>query len=131
MRWTASTTTIFRSIATTSTSRGGSARRAPVVVAPYAAIFHDKRITTVGGVRHSEVEAYYSAIAGLTLARRYARSDIEELMTNWIVGNGEEPHRRALEDFRARDRAGETPEPFVGADHVAQFVGGVYAEHRF
>lgn len=102
-----------------------------VLHVPMASIFHDKRITADGGVGASETESYYSTFAGLMLARRYGRPDIETQIVTWISGHGEPAQRRALNEFRDRERSGTTPVPLAGAERVAEFVGGAYARHRF
>ncbi len=102
-----------------------------VLHVPLAAIFHDKRITPNGQIASSDSESFYSAFGGLMLARRYARPDVETEITSWITNHGEAPQRRALAEFRDRERNGTVPEPLTGAEHVAEFVGGAYARHRF
>ncbi len=102
-----------------------------VLHVPRAAIFHDKRITSHGMIGHSETEQYHSTLAGLMLARRYSRPDIEQQITGWITNHGEVAQRRALGDFHDRDRDGTTPDPLAGGGQVAEFVDGAYARHRF
>jgi GT2 family glycosyltransferase len=105
-----------------------------VVHAPRAAVFHDKRFDDGGGVEASEFAQYSSALARLFLAHRYGRVDLADELLSWIdrAGPGAtDAQRRAAAEFRERQARGDVPPPLPGAEHVAQFVHGEYAVHRW
>jgi GT2 family glycosyltransferase len=101
------------------------------VHAPRAVVFHDKRIDARGGVTPSPFELRSGTIAGLLLARRYGRSDVESGMLERIERQGTSEERSAADEFLQRSASGEVPEPLEAADRVATFVDGAYAVHRF
>ena len=102
-----------------------------VVVAPHATVFHDKRPSSGGVQIASDTEIFHSTLGRLMLASRWDRPDIFEETVRWVEGHGSEPQKAALAEFRDREAAGRRPEPLAGAERVAQFVRGEYAEHRF
>jgi len=98
---------------------------------PAAVVFHDKRIDAAGGVTASEFEVRSGTLAGLLLARRYDRPDVERATLEGIDERGTPAERAAAADFRARERAGGLPEVLYAPHRVARFVDGAYAVHRF
>jgi hypothetical protein len=105
-----------------------------VVHAPRATVFHDKRFDGGGGVEASEFAQYSSGLARMFLAYRYGRVDLADELLAWIdrAGSGAtEAQRRAAAEFRERQARGDVPPPLAGTEHVAQFVDGEYAVHRW
>jgi hypothetical protein len=102
-----------------------------VVFVPDASVFHDKHLAGSGTVVASEVEQYYGAFARLMLARRYDRPDIEQETTDFIEDHGNDALKRGLREFELRVASGDAPEKLPRASHVAEFVGGEYALHRY
>ena len=79
----------------------------------------------------SETEQFYSVFAGLMLARRYGRPDIEDDLVKKVDDHGGPAHKRGLKEFRSRERARRVPPVLAGAEAVAEFVDGAYGRHRF
>jgi GT2 family glycosyltransferase len=102
-----------------------------VVHQPSAVVFHDKRLTSTGGMEVGAAEFYYAAEASLMMAWKYSRPDLVEAWSKELLSTGNAEHRRAVEAFRAREKKGTLPPPLDSAGTVAQFVGFNYAEHRF
>lgn len=102
-----------------------------VVVAPYAAVFHDKRPRQGDAWPAPDVEIYHAALGRLMLATRWGRPDIVEETISFIESGTSEIQRKALAEFRARRAAGEVPAPEPSANAIAEFVDGEYAAHRF
>jgi hypothetical protein len=102
-----------------------------VVHRPQARVFHDKRLNPDGLIEISAAEARWSAEASVLLAWRYGQPEraLEALDS---FESSDDPDQRAVaERLRALIRDGQMPDPLPGADRVAQFVDGEYAEHRF
>ena len=102
-----------------------------VVHAPRAVLFHDKRITTSGTVEAPGVERYHGLLGRLMLAHRYGRMDLVERVLATATGSDDRAQLRALDEYERRVSDSLVPEPVAGAERVATFVGGEYAEHRF
>ena len=98
---------------------------------PTAVIHHDKRPSASGAPIASEPERYWAVLAGLLLARRWGRPDLAAELEGIVEQGRDKTQLLALEEFRERERAGTVPSPIEGADTVAQFVRGNYADHRF
>jgi len=109
------------------------ARRAgyEVVVAPHAAVFHDKRPSPRAPWPAPDHEIYHSALGRLMLARRWSRPDVVEETARSIEEGASEIQLAALSEFRSRVAAGQAPAPEPDAARVAQFINGEYAPHRF
>lgn len=102
-----------------------------VVFEPAARVFHDKRLTVSGGWPTSAAERYYSAESALMMAHKYSQPERVARILNDFSASRVAHLERAARVFRDREVAGSLPEP-IDPDHiVAQFVGDVYAEHRF
>lgn len=101
------------------------------VHAPDAVVFHDKRLSGEGAVLATRTQDEFSTLGRLHLGCRYDRPDVVEGTLRWVDTHGSPAHRRAAADFRRRRAVGDIPRPIPGAGHVAQFVGGEYARHRF
>lgn len=102
-----------------------------VVVAPYAAVFHDKRPRQGDAWPAPDVEIYHATLGRLMLATRWGRPDIvDETIASIEAGTSEIQHE-ALAEFRARRAARATPDPEPSANLVAEFIDGEYAAHRF
>lgn len=102
-----------------------------VVVAPLATVFHDKRPRRDGQWPAPDIERYHAALGRLMLATRWDRGDILEATIATIETSGAPPEHDAVQEFRARRRAGRIPRVDDNAADVAQFIDGEYADHRF
>jgi hypothetical protein len=102
-----------------------------VVVAPYAAVFHDKRPSPGDAWPTPDHEVYHSILGRLMLAERWGRPDIVEETIELVEADSSEVRRAALTEFRMRLATGKVPSPQFNADKIAQFVDGEYARHRF
>jgi len=109
------------------------ARRAgyAVAVAPYAAVFHDKRPAFDAAWPASDHEIYHSALGRLMLATRWNRPDIVDETIASVEAGQSEIQRAALAEFRSRVASGRVPDPEPDPESVAQFIDGEYAAHRF
>jgi hypothetical protein len=101
-----------------------------IVLASFAAIFHDKRPDPDNAWPAPDVEIFHSALGRLILATRWDRPDVVEETIALIESDGSEPQRHALNEFRARLAAGRVPDPESDSS-VAEFIDGEYALHRF
>ena len=101
-----------------------------VVLAPFAAVFHDKRPDPDNAWPAPDVEIFHSALGRLMLATRWDRPDVVEETITLIEYDGSEAQRHALNEFRSRLAAGRVPDPEPNSS-VAEFVDGEYATHRF
>ncbi len=102
-----------------------------IVLAPFAAVFHDKRPDPDNVWPAPDVEIFHSALGRLMLATRWDRPDIaEETITLIETGESEIQHS-ALEEFRSRVKAGRVPDVEPDSAAVAEFIHGEYAVHRF
>jgi hypothetical protein len=102
-----------------------------VVIAPHAAVFHDKRPTPETAWPAPDYELYHSALGRLMLATRWDRPDIvDETIASIEAGQSEIQHA-ALAEFRSRVASGRVPAPEPDSHDVAQFIDGEYAVHRF
>lgn len=99
--------------------------------APRAVVFHDKRIAGHGSIEPSETEVYHSLRGRLLLARRFGTDELEAETIALVERSGSEPQRLAVADFLREVAEGKAPVKLDGAERVAQFVEGEYAEHRF
>jgi Glycosyltransferase like family 2 len=102
-----------------------------VVVAPYAAVFHDKRPRQGNAWPAPDVELYHAALGRLMLASRWGRPDIVADTVASIESGASDVQREALAEFRARRASGSIPDVEPSAAAVAEFVNGEYAVHRF
>jgi GT2 family glycosyltransferase len=101
-----------------------------VVLAPFAAVFHDKRPDPDNAWPAPDVEIFHSALGRLMLATRWDRPDVVEETIALIESDGSEAQRHALNEFRSRLATGRVPDREPDSS-VAQFVDGEYATHRF
>ncbi|HEY4810626.1 MAG TPA: glycosyltransferase [Solirubrobacteraceae bacterium] len=102
-----------------------------VIVAPQAAVFHDKRPTPDAAWPAPDYELYHSALGRLMLATRWDRPDIVDETIASIEAGQSEIQRAALAEFRSRVTSGRIPAPEPDSQSVAQFIDGEYAIHRF
>ena len=98
---------------------------------PRSVVFHDKPIEHGGAVRWSEDAARHSHLARLWLYRKYLRPDLEAAFLERIDEASDPVAARAIDEFRRRVAAGETPAPVPDANRVAVFDGDAFAAHRF
>jgi hypothetical protein len=101
-----------------------------VVLAPFAAVFHDKRPDPDNAWPAPDVEIFHSALGRLMLATRWDRPDVVEETIAHIESDGSEAQHHALNEFRSRLAAGRVPDREPDSS-VAEFVDGEYATHRF
>jgi GT2 family glycosyltransferase len=99
--------------------------------APTAVVFHDKRIAGHGSIEPSETEVYHSLRGRLLLARRFGTVELEADTIAAVERHGNEAQKLAVADFLRQLDEGAVPERIEGAERVAQFIDGEYAEHRF
>lgn len=102
-----------------------------VLFQPSATVFHDKRLSLQGKWTPSPAEIYYSAEAALILPHKWSRPDIVAQNLRALEGSAEEPHQRAVLEYRKRLREGRLPSPIDAEHKVGQFIAGNYARHRF
>jgi hypothetical protein len=104
-----------------------------VVHRPAAAIFHDKRVTTSGQLRASDIEIFLGAEASVLMPWRYSRPDVAERKLKELEASPDTRHQQAAVRLRARLDAGDVPTPIDIENRVAQFigVGNAYADHRW
>lgn len=98
---------------------------------PTAVVFHDKRPSSHGRPEVSEAERYWAVLAGLLMATRWGRPDVAAALREQVAEDPDHVQQRAMEEFDRREREGLLPNSIPGADSVAVFDGGNYAEHRF
>jgi GT2 family glycosyltransferase len=100
---------------------------------PAASIFHDKRLTSGGGMVASEAEQYYSREAALLLPYKWSRSDIVRTVKRGLVREAKsvEAAAKALAEFERREETGALPKRLDAQRKVGTFIGGNYAIHRF
>src|SRR6202044_2298024 len=96
-----------------------------------ARVFHDKRLTPEGLVVIGDTETRSSAEASVLLAWRYGRPELALDLLGSLEASPDPRCREAAAAWRRRMAEGSMPEPLDGADGVAQFIDGQYAEHRF
>jgi GT2 family glycosyltransferase len=101
-----------------------------IVLAPHAAVFHDKRPHPDNAWPAPDVEIFHSALGRLMLATRWNRPDIVAETIALIESGGSEAQRHALNEFRSRTAAGRIPDS-IKDSAVAEFIDGEYATHRF
>lgn len=102
-----------------------------VVHEPNAVVFHDKRLTATAGVEPTAIEVYQGTLARLLLATKYGRDDIVADTIATVDGHGRSEHRRAVREFRRRDRDGLLPPVLAAGAGVAEFTAGEYGRRRF
>jgi Glycosyl transferase family 21 len=98
---------------------------------PKAVVFHDKRIAGHGSIEPSDTEVYHALRGRLLLARRFGTVEIEADTIASVEHHGSEPQKLAVADFLREAGEGAVPDRIAGAERVAQFIDGEYAEHRF
>lgn len=96
-----------------------------------AVVFHDKRLSDVGGWISTPAERYYSAEAALLLAYKYSRQDLTDKYLEAFAKSGDEVLQKAHAAFELRRKTGRLPTPIDPDHRVAQFVEGHYAPHRY
>jgi hypothetical protein len=102
-----------------------------VVHRPEARVFHDKRLNPQGLIGISDAETRWSAEASVLLAWRFGRQALA-LETLDSLEESSDPELRVVAlGLRKRIQDDQMPTPLPGADQVAQFIDGEYAEHRF
>jgi hypothetical protein len=99
--------------------------------APRAVVFHDKRIASHGSIEPSDTEVYHSLRGRLLLARRFGAPEVEAETIASVERYGSDTQKLAVADFLRQAEEGSVPDRIVGAERVAQFIDGEYAEHRF
>jgi GT2 family glycosyltransferase len=102
-----------------------------VLFQPSATVFHDKRLSLQGKWTPSAAEIYYSAEAALILPHKWSRPDIVAENLRALSRSPEEPHQRAVKEFRTREQEGRLPTAIDPHHRVGQFIEGNYARHRF
>ena len=102
-----------------------------IVHQPAAAVFHDKRVGLDVSIEASDAERYYSAEAALILAHKWSRPDLVESILADFDKHGQDDHRAAAREFRARRAENRLPEPIDGGHEIGRFIAGNYAAHRF
>lgn len=102
-----------------------------VVYQPSAIVFHDKRLSDEGGWLPSSAEKYYSAEAALLLPYKWSRPDISERILRQYRGSGIDHLERAAAEYIKRLSEGTLPNPIDPDHRIAEFLGDMYAAHRF
>ncbi len=102
-----------------------------VIFQPAAMVFHDKRLSPEGHWQASSAEHYYSAEAALTLARKWSRPDIVERLLKEFKASPVEDHRKAVLAYEKKVKSSVLPEPIDPGNEIGQFIGIVYAKHRY
>jgi hypothetical protein len=102
-----------------------------ILLAPYAAVFHDKRPRLENVWPAPDIEIYHASLGRFMLATRWDRPDIVKETITYIENHGSDGQRDALDEFRMRVKAGRIPDVEPDSKTVAEFVGGEYAVHRF
>ena len=102
-----------------------------VIFQPSACVFHDKRLDQDGSWIAGAAEKYYSAEAALMLAHKYSRPDLVKQTLDWFDAHGDDNLKKAAAEYRKRGAEGRLPVPLDPKGHVAQFIEGHYARHRW
>jgi len=102
-----------------------------VIYQPSAVVFHDKRLSDEGGWLPSSAEKYYSAEAALLLPYKWSRPDISERILRQYRGSGIDHLERAAAEYIKRLSEGTLPNPIDPDHRIAEFLGDMYAAHRF
>lgn len=102
-----------------------------VVFQPSAALFHDKRLSTSGQWMVGGAEEYYSAEAAMILAHKFSNSGLAERIERQLHAEGSDTQKKAASKYRELRDAGKLPAQVDRERHVAQFIDGFYAKHRF
>jgi GT2 family glycosyltransferase len=98
---------------------------------PTARVFHDKAIGTEGYIEANAVERVHGPLASLLLAYKYSRDDEVNALIG-LLRQGSPEQREALRIYAERSDAGRLPSPRLDRKgHVAEFVMGNFARHRF
>lgn len=102
-----------------------------VIMQASAVVFHDKRISDVGGWQPTNSERYYSAEAAMILAHKWSREDLADLILEQFKHSGDDHQKKAAVEFERR-RTNLSLAPQHDPDHkIAQFINGFYAKHRY
>lgn len=102
-----------------------------VIHQPRAVVFHDKRLSPAGEWQPSAAEQYYSAEAALMLTHKWSRHDLLEKYLSQFSISTDKNQRKAAETFLAKKKDGELVEPRDLDNKIGQFVGFMYAPHRY
>jgi GT2 family glycosyltransferase len=101
-----------------------------VIFAPHAVVFHDKRISPEGAWQPGNAERLYSAEAALMMAHKWSRPDLVEKISIYFR-DGNEFERAALEKYEKMKTEGTLPTPRDPDHRIGEFVGHLYATHRY
>ena len=102
-----------------------------VICQPSARILHDKRISVGGSYLDNDNEKYYSALASLTLAWKYSRTDVVAAGLDYLDDSAEPVLLRAAEQFRENESSGRLPGQLDADGKVSQFSTYAFADVRF
>lgn len=102
-----------------------------VIFQPAAVVFHDKRLTDDGAWRPTNSERYFSAEAALLLPVKWSRPDVTRRILDLYKEIGDEHQRKAVTEYERRAAEGRLPTPLDPDHRVGQFVGDMYAKHRY
>ncbi len=102
-----------------------------VVLVPDAVLFHDKLLNDDAGIRPGDVEEYHGALSGLILTHKFGSGELVEERIRLVEKFGNERHKAGLAEFVELTYNGGLPARLEGAERVAEFTGGEFAEHRW
>lgn len=101
-----------------------------VIFAPHATVFHDKRVSPVGGWQPSGAEQRYSAEAALMMAHKWSRPDLVAQISAMYKNAGPN-EQAALKNYEDKKAQGTLPTPRDAAHRIAEFNGYLYTRHRY
>ncbi|WP_210324594.1 glycosyltransferase family 2 protein [Chelatococcus reniformis] len=102
-----------------------------VIHHPAAVVFHDKRLSADAKWMPSAAERYYSAEAALFMAHKWSKAGVLQRLLEQFSLSPHEDHQKAYSVFMSRREADQLPAPLDPGHEVGQFVGDMYAHHRF
>jgi GT2 family glycosyltransferase len=102
-----------------------------VLFQPAAVVFHDKRLDSLGRWQPSEAEKYYAAEAALLLPYKWSREDLTAKYLEEFTKQDVDHLNRAAAHFELRQSQGRLPPQLDSGHKIGEFIGGMYARHRF
>lgn len=102
-----------------------------VIYQPAAVVFHDKRLSLGGNWITTSAERYYSAEAALLLSYKWSREDLTEEILKRFKATDTDYLLKAAQAFERRREEQRLPAQLDSDHQIAQFVGDLYAQHRY